>query len=137
MLSTTRSRALLAALITVLLVTALILYILYGEKKPQSPLKNSSNSSSLAKNLTTDSGVEGVEGSGDAPLTEATDSESQLPLINDDENISTTESSTEPTSTTEAVSTTAFKPIDDKTKAGLPECSAISKTGRPTCEVEK
>lgn len=130
MLSTTRSRALLAAVITVLLIAALILYILYGEKKPQPTFKNTTNLSQ--KN----SPLQEFEGSGEAP-TDSTDLQAQIPLISDDEeNISTT-TNLPTTTSTEPATTTAFVPIDDKTKAGLSECSSILREDRPKCEIEK
>lgn len=127
MLSSPRSRALLAAVITVLLITALIVYILYGEKKPQdkSPVVANNQSAITAGDF---------EGSGDAPV-ETTDSSSTIPLINDEETIATTLA--ESTTSIQPATTTAFVPVDDKTKAGLPECSAIQREDRPKCEVEK
>lgn len=129
MLSSTRARAFLAALITVLFVSALIIYILYGEKKPHPLVKTKSNSS------ITQNEPSAFEGSGEAPSTDSTDSQAQIPLISDDESISTA-TSQEPTSTTEPTTTTVFVPVDDKTKANLHECSSIVKE-KPKCVIEK
>lgn len=130
MLTTTRSRAILAFVITALLVSALVLYILYGEKKPKD------RAPTLSKN---ESGDRVIEGSGDVSpdivvLTEAgSHPSSTISLINDDETIATTLS--EFTTTTSATTTTAFVPADEETKAGLPECSSIRREDRPKCEV--
>jgi hypothetical protein len=125
MLSSNRSRALLAVLIAALLIGALMLYILYGEKKPHSrhPAKNTSDL--VGKNESTPKLDTTFEGSGEAP----TDSEDQIPLISDDDTISST--SSKPTTTT------PFVPMDEKAKTGLLKCSIVSDASRPTCEVEK
>lgn len=127
MLSSPRSRALLAAVITVLLITALIVYILYGEKKTDHKVSEFSKNQSALTNSE-------FEGSGDAPI-DLTDSTATIPLINDDETIAP--SVDEPTTSTQPATTTVFVPIDDETKATLPECSIIKQESRPKCEVEK
>lgn len=127
MLASPRSRALLAAVITVLLITALVVYILYGEKKPRDKSPTVINNQSA---ITSD-----FEGSGEAPLIELTDPSFTIPLINDEETIVSTLS--ESTASTQPATTTPFVPVDDETKAALPECSIIQREDRPKCEVEK